>query len=278
MLYLRQELMYSIRILKYGLNKVLGSHVASMELTSVNLPKRTFFIYNISPKNLLCSLFYKLIGYDLYYHLHDPIPHHGWKRWFVFVFQFIQVIIVDKLIVFSPTLLDLVHRYYLFNGKIIIASHGYSSSLNTKESIGKSFDYGWFGTYASYKYELNIKKCINILGDKSMIFVGQGYPDISIGEVYSKYLGDSDYYKLMNAVTSLVVVYKDVSFSGVIHDGVGLGKSFVANEICKQYILQNYSHYYVESSKNGLYFLSCGKPVIDVELGWSPYVKKVFYE
>lgn len=270
--------MYSIRVLKYGLNKVLASHVASMELALVKLPKRIIFIYNISPKNLLYSIYYKLIGYDLYYHLHDPIPHHGWKRGLVFIFQFIQVMMVDKLILFSPTLSVLVDRYYLCKGKIIIANHGYSSFLHTKETTGKTFHYGWFGTHASYKYEFSIKQCHKILGDKSTILVGQGYPDISIGEVYSKYLSDSDYYKLMNAVTSLVVVYKDVSFSGVIHDGVGLGKSFVANEICKQYILQNYPHYYVESDHNGLYFLSCGKPLIDLELGWMPYVKKVFYE
>lgn len=270
--------MYSIRPLKYGLNKVLGSHVDSMELTMVTLPKRTIFIYNISPQNLLYSIYYKLIGYDLYYHLHDPIPHYGWKRGLVFIFQFIQVMMVDKLILFSPTLADLVDRYYLYNGKIVIANHGYSSFLYTKAKTGKNVHYGWFGTYASYKYEITIKQCFEILGDKSMIFVGQGYPDISIGEVYSKYLSDFDYYKLMNAVTSIVVVYKDVSFSGVIHDGVGLGKSFVANEICKQYILQNYPHYFVESDQNGLYLLSCGKPLIDEELGWMPYVKKVFYE
>lgn len=270
--------MYSIKVLKYGLNKVLGSHVDSMELTTVCLPKRTTFIYNISPKNLVWSLFYKIIGYDLYYHLHDPIPHHGWKRYLVFVFQFIQVVMVDKLIVFSPTLLDLVNRYYVCFGKKTIAKHGHSLSLNIKEMIEESFDYGWFGTHASYKYEHSIKKCCSILGDKKMVFVGQGYPDITEGEVFSKYLSDSDYYKLMNSVTSLVVVYKDVSFSGVIHDGVGLSKRFVANEICKQYILQNYSHYFVEDCKDGLYFLSCNKSLLDLELGWSHYVKKVFYE
>ena len=164
--------MYSIRVLKYGLNKVLASHVASMELALVKLPKRIIFIYNISPKNLLYSIYYKLIGYDLYYHLHDPIPHHGWKRSLVFIFQFIQVMMVDKLILFSPTLSVLVDRYYLCKGKIIIANHGYSSFLHTKETTGKTFHYGWFGTHASYKYEFSIKQCHKILGDKSTILVG----------------------------------------------------------------------------------------------------------
>lgn len=270
--------MYSIKVLKYGLNKVLGSHVESMELTSVTSPKRTIYIYNISPKNLVWSLFYKMIGYDLYYHLHDPIPHHGWKRSFVFVFQFLQVLMVDKLIVFSPTLLNLARRYYVCFGKMTIANHGYSLSLNIKGKIEGSYDYGWFGTHSSYKYEHSIKKCCNLLGDEKMIFVGQGYPDISEGKVISRYLSDSDYYELMNSVAALVVVYKDVSFSGVIHDGVGLSKRFVANELCKQYILQNYSHYFVENFKDGLYYLSCKKSAFDVELGWSQYVNKVFYE
>ena len=140
------------------------------------------------------------------------------------------------------------------------------------------YSYGWFGTYASYKYDLRIEEYIRLLGDSgSYLFVGKGYPKSLPGNVYSSHIPDYDYYTLMSSVNVLLVVYKDISFSGVIHDGVGLNKDFLANKLCKDYILKTYSEYYLVKEHKGLFLVSKnGKPKTKT-YGWSLYLKKVFY-
>lgn len=269
---------YPIKILKYGLNEVLSSHVDQMRLKQVKIGSKTIFIYNISPRNLVASMCYKLLGNKIYYHLHDPLPHIGWKRLPIFVLQFIQVLLADRVIVFSKTLRDLTKKYYCFYGGIILADHGRSTALRNLEHIGGNYQYGWFGTYASYKYNMSISDCLELLESSNAVFVGKGYPLNLSGFVFSEYLKDREYFSLMNSVDYIVVLYKDVSFSGVIHDGVALGKSFVANQLCMNYILKNYPQYQVLKIIGRLFILNCTEPMSSLELGWSKYVKEVFYD
>ena len=272
------ESLFSIKTLKYGLNKVLSSHVDQMSLKHVKLTRRTVFIYNIAPMNIFASIGYKFLGYKIYYHLHDPLPHRGWKRLPIFVFQYIQVLFAHRVIVFSKSLIELTKKYYWFYGKIKIAHHGLSIALRNLEPVSEQYQYGWFGAHASYKHDLNISYCLKVLDSSNAIFVGKGYPMNLTGRVFSAYLNDREYFSLMDSVDYIVVVYKDISFSGVIHDGVALGKSFVANQLCKNYILKNYPQYQVVKIIDRLFILNCTGPKSSLELGWSKYVKEVFYD
>lgn len=269
--------MYSIRILNYGINDVLSKHLEKMNLDRITVEEKIIFIYNISILNILIGLLQKLNGQYLVYHIHDPVPHTGWKKVPTYCLQWVLILISNKIVVFSTPLAKKTASIYKTKVDIITAPHGYSETVSEIKEVKKEYNYGWFGTYAPYKYNSEIEEIIRFMGNEySYLFVGKGYPKSLRGSIYSGYIPEKKYYFLMASTKCLVVDYKDISFSGVIHDGVGLNKDFLANELCKEYILNNYDDYYLVEEFKGLFLLSKnGKSKTHI-YGWCEYVNKVF--
>lgn len=272
--------MYSIKILSYGLNKILFQHVNHMCLSKFFLHEKTCFAYNISPLNIVLMVYYLISGYKVIYHLHDPVPHKGWKFLPTYILQLAAVFIATKIVVFSSELAQKTKKHYLKTGEILIASHGYSKNLINSNINSKRthYDFGFFGTHNPYKFDRSLKGLIYKLSSKgNVLLIGKNYPNFNLAKVFSGYMDEKKYYNYMNNTKCIVCIYRDVSFSGVIHDAVALGKQLLVNETCKNYINRNYKEYKPITNLFGLTLMGMeNRDEKKSYPAWSLYVKQVF--
>ena len=235
-----------------SVNPVLSQHL--MQMGIVNWSEDNFFtqvkkisetkgtkylIYNVSYGNVILALAVKIYGGKYIYHLHDPIPHSGWKNIFVFCANYLLVKIADEVVVFHKNLSQLVNRYYKRTPLII--PHGMNKWNRVDiRNISSKICLGIFGRNMPYKnYVQTVKTLRKKYGDKIHIYVvGKGYPKDVYGEditIKEGYIKDDEYYSLMCNMDYIVVNYLAISYSGVISDANALKIPVLGNEKAKMY-------------------------------------------
>lgn len=269
---------FRLSVLQYSINEVLKSHIEQMRLSQMYLDKKTVFVYNISPKNLFYIIISRLYDERVIYHLHDPLPHKGYKRIPTFILQYFACLFASKVVVFSESLRSEFRRLYRLKTSCVVSLHGYPNELLVaRQNKSEDYAFGWFGTFANYKFDRSFESCIELVkGKGDLLAVGRGYPDATGIDTFSGHMPNKEYYNLMAATRVIMVFYKDISYSGVIHDAVALGKHFLANDVCKDYILSTYSNYYLKTDFSTHYYL-IPKHESKVLLNtWKNYVNEVF--
>lgn len=200
------------------------------------IKNETLFVYNTSLANLLTSMISRPFGTKVIFHLHDPIPHSGILNPIIYLLNFMQVLVSDKICIFSEEIRkDVLNYYILKNSNIYILPHGTPFFKYRKSSINtEKLNIGFFGRNLPYK---NVNEFLSLSEEfKNLKFhiVGKGYGGIIINNntvLYDGFIDNDSYYSMMLEMDYLLLPYKQVSFSGVISDCINLEKGMIVSDI-----------------------------------------------
>lgn len=238
----------------------------------LRLMKGEILVYNTSITNLILLVLLRFRGKcHITFHLHDPIPHSGWKNPIIFVVNFLSVRLCHKVAVFSEYVANQTEKYY---GKSpLILSHGFND-FNLLD-----YDYsdrlGVFGRNMPYKNFGGILKSFK--GEK-LVVVGKGYDEIAENEMikhYSGFVPNDVYYSIMFSVRAVIVLHQAVSYSGVISDSMKLGKYIIGNSLVEEHV-RGYDRFihYREFSNTDVCTLKTS--ILDKSIfGWDQYRKEL---
>jgi len=295
-----------IDIISFSTNKTLYSHCkqinrnisksllhGSIRSNALNYFKDVFkstkrlnnkylLVYNTSPKNILVSFLQKLNEKKILFQLHDPKPHSGALNPIIYVLNFIQLLISNKILVFNENLISQTKSLYPFVdlSKIHVTSHGLPNFSYIKQNNDLSkIKIGFFGRLMPYKNFISFLKFSKKYPQHKYFIIGDGYGryineinDLNI--IYINGFIDNDqYYSYMLDMDYIFAVYKDVSYSGVVNDAICLRKKILAsNEIQKVFNNNNC----ILFSEN----LILKKSNIDIseiitKNGWTEYSSKI---
>jgi glycosyltransferase involved in cell wall biosynthesis len=246
--------MRNICIVSYNCNPVLKKHLELIlsadrqelliDFSVKNIFKGNvdYFIYNVSVLNVLIGLVTLLMGKKVIYHLHDPVPHSGWKNPFIFVLQLILVFVSEKILVFDDNLHRQLDKYYVVRerARVSIVPHGspvfkYIQVLADDEKI----TVGFFGRNMRYKRVDRLLKIATSNPTINFLLVGSGYSLECVPQnvrIIEGFIEPDIYYSLMIDVDAVILPYDRISFSGVLSDALSFKKPILAsNEILELY-------------------------------------------
>lgn len=242
-----------------------------------NLDFKKCFVYNTSPKNLILSLVFKIKKANVFFHLHDPIPHSGFLNPFLYLLNGIQSLISDVIIVFDNQLIDDSIKMYPFlrNKTFKVFKHGLPTFEYNKSIFSSNLKIGFFGRNMPYKNFNSFLKYVKLNPQYNYYVVGRGYADILKKnkleniKLYDGYINDSKYYSIMLDVDYVYIPYKDISFSGVISDCIALDKKMLVSRLVYEKYKTN-NMYIISNSANNLSKKNKLK-ILDKNLGWCSY-------
>jgi len=239
-------------------------------------------VYNTSPKNILLSLFQKLNGKNILFHLHDPKPHSSILNFIIYILNFIQLTISDKILLFNERLISHTKSLYPFvdQKEFKVVSHGFPSFNYLKQTKNSNrIKIGFFGRLMPYKNFESFLEFSEKYPQHQYFIVGDGYDryikkinDLNIFFIKG-FIDNDQYYSFMLEMDYIFAVYNDVSYSGIVNDAICLRKKIiVSNEVKKVFNDNNC----LLMSKS----LSLEKSKIDLEgynskNGWGKYSSEI---
>lgn len=245
--------MRNICIVSYNCNPVLKKHLELIhsadsqqllvEFSVKNIFKGNvdYFIYNVSVLNVLVGVLTLLMGKRVIYHMHDPIPHSGWKNPFIFVLQLILVFAADKILVFDDILHRQLDKYYIVRERtrVAVVPHGNPVFKYNQVLADDKITVGLFGRNMRYKRVDRLLKIAAKNPTINFLLVGRGYSLESVPKnvrIVEGFIEPDLYYSLMIDVDAVILPYDRISFSGVLSDALSFKKPILAsNEILKLY-------------------------------------------
>ena len=274
-------------ILGHKVNPVLREHIlriASMpsDVVEIGNTKKHFYgmikrlptfrgdilVYNTSITNLILVLLLRLLGKTtITFHLHDPLPHSGWKNPIIFLVNLTIVKLSHNVGVFSNYLAAQTERYY---GRTpYVLSHGF----NDFDLL--DYDYsnrlGIFGRNMPYK---NFKTILRLFQNEDLVVVGKGYGDINDYDnikYYDGFVPNDEYYSIMCSVKAVIVLHKKVSYSGVISDAMKLRKYIIGNSLVEEHI-RGYDRFIHYRDYGSIDLCSVDSKIPDKSMfGWNQY-------
>lgn len=229
-------------------------------------------VYNTSITNLVLLLLLRLIGKcRITYHLHDPLPHSGWKNPIIFAVNLFSVRLSHNVGVFSQHLAIQTEKYYGKRPRVL--SHG----LNDFNLL--NYDYsdrlGVFGRNMPYK---NFSEILKLFEGEKLVVVGKGYNQIDgidTIKYYSGFVPNDVYYSIMYSVRAVIVLHKVVSYSGVISDSMKLGKYIIGNSLVEEHV-RGYERFIHFRDYRNIDLCSLESNILDRSVfGWDQYRKEL---
>lgn len=206
------------------------------------IKNEVLFIYNTSLANFLTSFISSFFGSKVIFHLHDPIPHSGLLNPILYILNFLQILISDKVFLFSEELRkETLKAYLVKNKRIRILKHGspdFKFNIKVKNMLNKKkINIGFFGRNVAYKnVNYFIEQSIKYK-DIDFHIVGEGYEGLNHKEnviIHNGFIDNDIYYSLMLVMDYISLPYKQVSFSGVISDCINLNKKMIVSNVIFQ--------------------------------------------
>jgi len=240
---------------------------------------KKILVYNTSPKNLIYSLLQKRKKIKLIFHLHDPIPHSGYLNPFLFILNYLQLLLSDIIFVYHPQLVNQSKKIFPFINKKIfkIVQHGYPNFNYIKTDLNKNkINIGFFGRNMPYK---NFRRFLIFAESNpqySYIVVGKGYSKEIVEsknqniEYFDGFVNNDLYYSILYEMDYIMLPYKDISFSGVLNDSIALGKKLIVSKLLID-IMFNKNMINIDSNDFQLSKQNISRVSLNGENAWKSY-------
>ena len=246
------------------------------------LNNKYLLVYNTSPKNILVSFLQKLNGKKILFQLHDPKPHSGALNPIIYILNFIQLLISNKILVFNKNLISQTKSLYPFVdlSKIHVTSHGLPKFSYEKQTNDlNEIKIGFFGRLMPYKNFKSFLKFSKKYPQHQYFIIGDGYEGYineinDLNLIYINGFIDNDrYYSYMLEMDYIFAVYKDVSYSGIVNDAICLKKKIIVSDEVQRLFNNNNC---ILFSENLILEKSDVNPFeLNFKNGWNEYSSKI---